>query len=157
MCSADSKCQTPPIWKKSVHFKWIFRHFYAFWEQNGNFQAHLHKKSGKFQILFLKPSLVLVTKLSNHQITEKSNKYKLTKINAFNFLKEMDPYITKIAAFPDLNLVWPNLETRKRIIILKILNDIKSDAFTYIFNQSKQEFMYLQYAIQLLKESFLKE
>ena len=27
-----SKCQTPPIWKKQVAFKWIFRWFYAFWD-----------------------------------------------------------------------------------------------------------------------------
>ena len=27
-----SKCQTPPIWKKQVTFKWIFRWFYAFWD-----------------------------------------------------------------------------------------------------------------------------
>ena len=27
-----SKCQTPPIWKKQVAFKWIFRWFYTFWE-----------------------------------------------------------------------------------------------------------------------------
>ena len=55
---------TPPYDKKEVSFKWIFRHFYAFWEhiflnlENGLFHTHSPTKSGNFRfIFFLNPSL----------------------------------------------------------------------------------------------------